>query len=182
MIERIPPHFLAAHFHAGTAVLALEHGVGVVRLGLRVVNGCRERPRLTSIDEYLKACQTGKSRGQAYFDYATALIGGQVGRLLGLERFLGYSPKCFERALLVRALRADALACFEREPDRVYALAAAWLPQIDGGNPAATLERIWRRASLALRHPPASDLFRRTADELMRRGELEEPALRELLG
>ncbi len=168
----INPDQLAAYFNAATAVTAARYDVPIRRISLTVKNKRRRRPELMPLGEYVGSRKKGSRAVQPYIDYATVLIAGSAGRLLGLESHLAYDHPCVETARLERAYLTEATLCFDPDTDFAFAIVVGWLKNTNGGNAAATFGQLWRRALMLLRRSPHRGQLALLVDALKQRREL----------
>ena len=172
---------LAAYSNSALAVVGVEYGVSIHRLSIRVKNRRRERPTITKFSTFVQNCVGHESKINACEDYVTVLLAGSVGRLLGLERHLCYPGNCIELFRLERAFKQDALQCHEPETDFAYSLAFAWLAHRDHGNTYSTINRLWCRVNVMMREHERSEKLDLLAGELLRKRELHEETVRNLI-
>ena len=168
----ISPDQLAAYFNAATAITAAHYGLPIRRISLTVIDQRRRRPELMPLAEFAASRQKGSKALQPYIDYATVLIAGSVGRLIGLESHLAYDRPCAETARLERAFLTEATLCFEPDTDVAFSIIVGWLKNANGGNAAATFGQLWRRALLLLRRSPHHERLALLVEILKRRREL----------
>jgi hypothetical protein len=160
---------LPAYFNAGMAVAAFEYGVKVHQLSLRVRDGKRDRPKLASLDDFLRERNQPTIDVRGYFDYATVLVSGTVGRLIGLEDHLDLPELNIERLRLERAFLHEACLCNEQETDRALTIIVGYLFGLERSDPLKVMRRLWRRANLLLRQDAQRARLNYLANEILRR-------------
>jgi len=121
----IPLDELPAYFNAAIGVTAFKFGLSVRRLSLDVKGGRRDRPQLASLSEYIRSRSYIANPDDSTFNYVTVLLSGAVGRVIGLEEYLGYPDPHLERNRLERAYLAEAGQCREQETDSAFAIIVA---------------------------------------------------------
>lgn len=168
----ISPDHLTAYFHAATAVAAAHYGVPIRRLSLLVKDRRRRGPELGPLAEFVASQRRGARSVQPYVDYATVLIAGSAGRVLGLEAHLAYGRRCAETARLERAYLVEATLCLDANTDSAYAIIVGWLKRLNGGSAPATIGQLWRRSLLLLRRSPHREQVETLVAALQQRREL----------
>jgi hypothetical protein len=114
-------------------------------------------------------------------DYVTVLMAGSVGRLLGLEYYLGTQPGSFDRKLIAHGFMVESTQGRYFESDLAFSLAFAWLKPLDRGDTEKTLRRLWWRANWLLRDPMQYANMVRVVQELRKKGELKSEELSQLI-
>lgn len=178
--DRMSSDFLDACSLAGVGVMAAKFGVRVNSLALRSATGRKSVPTIVPFTYFAQDLDTAATTA-ACRDYITVLMAGSVGRLLGLEHYLGVRPDSFDRKLIAHGLMCESTQGRYVESDLAFSLAFAWLKSLDRGNTEKTLRRLWWRANLLLRDPMQYANMVRVVQELRQKGELKTEELRQLI-
>jgi hypothetical protein len=130
------------------------------------------------LSTHLQGKSGAANRRKAYQDYAKTLLAGNVGRLLGLEEFLGLSHANAERYRLERGYRYDSSLCGEPETDLAFAIIVGHLAPMDKGEAMATFLKLWNEVNSLLHVQPHHHRTKTIARILERRLELQQSEVR----
>jgi len=172
---------LAAYFNAAIAVTAFHVELPVRRISVELYCGRRGRPQLAPLNEYVHSRRFQRNPDKSTCDYVTALLSGAVGRVIGLESYLGYSEPHPELRRLRQAYLKEALLCRERETDKAYAIIVAFLDPRNDDDAVTTFVKFWHRADKLLRSKPHCDRLARLVEELKTKRVIGEEEIRKLL-